>query len=244
MSRGNQGNVIWQATIMSLIKSPPHIAFDASYVCHRAANAIVTQVDPLRVSSDALQIINQFLDEFITLLLTSAKSLDLSRIKTAVVALLPSSLGKNAIVEAELQVKSYTETADDIDYEAYERTRRLDSIPLDSIGALLRQECINHCTLAENNHNRQSTRRPSIGVPKTHNFSISPIVTVYVTSIIEHVAEYVLIVSIDHVWSLSLPFLHYHHHQHLQQCLSIQSFHQIHQIHPFTTFPPFYPLVR
>ncbi|KAI7883887.1 hypothetical protein K492DRAFT_205087 [Lichtheimia hyalospora FSU 10163] len=170
-------------------------AFDASYVCHRAANAIVTQVDPLRVSSDALQIINQFLDEFITLLLTSAKSLDLSRIKTAVVALLPSSLGKNAIVEAELQVKSYTETADDIDYEAYERTRRLDSIPLDSIGALLRQECINHCTLAENNHNRQNTRRPSIGVPKTHNFSISPIITVYVTSIIEHVAEYVLIAA-------------------------------------------------
>ncbi|CDH55928.1 hypothetical protein RO3G_16527 [Lichtheimia corymbifera JMRC:FSU:9682] len=169
--------------------------FDTSYVCHRAANAIVTQVDPLRVSSDALQIINQFLDEFITLLLTSAKSLDLSRIKTAVVALLPSSLGKNAIVEAELQVKSYTETADDIDYEAYERTRRLDSIPLDSIGALLRQECINHCTLAENNHNRQNTRRPSIGVPKTHNFSISPIVTVYVTSIIEHVAEYVLIAA-------------------------------------------------
>ncbi|KAI9311678.1 hypothetical protein BX666DRAFT_1994418 [Dichotomocladium elegans] len=160
---------------------------EARFICHRAANAIVTQVDPLRVSTDALQIINQFLDEFLTLLLSSAQSLDLSRIKSGVYALLPTSnLGKNAIVEAELQVKSYTEVAETIDYEAYERTRSLATLDAHIIDQL-RQGCVDYCTLAEKNHQiNNPTRRPLFSE------RISPIVTVYVTSILEHLAEYVL----------------------------------------------------
>ncbi|KAI8140514.1 hypothetical protein BJV82DRAFT_671590 [Fennellomyces sp. T-0311] len=163
---------------------------EVRYVCHRAANAIITEVDPLRVSTDALQVINQFLDEFVTLLLSSSQSLDLSRIKTTVLTLLPSALGKNAIVEAELQVKSYSESAEAIDYEAYEQTRQLDMAALNKISDRLREECVNYCTLAEKNH--QNPRRPSLVAKPTERVAISPIVTVYVTAIIEHVAEYIL----------------------------------------------------
>ena len=166
---------------------------EVRYVCHRAANAIITEVDPLRVSTDALQVINQFLDEFITLLLSSSQSLDLSRIKTTVLTFLPSALGKNAIVEAELQVKSYSESAEAIDYEAYEKTRELDLEALSKVSDRLREECVNYCTLAEKNH--QNPRRPNLVSTTTERVAISPIVTVYVTAIIEHVAEYILTVS-------------------------------------------------
>ncbi|KAI9250508.1 hypothetical protein BDA99DRAFT_522687 [Phascolomyces articulosus] len=166
------------------------------YVCHRAANAIITEVDPLRVSTDALQVINQFLDEFVHLLLSSSQSLDLSRIKTTVLSLLLSSaVGKNAIVEAELQVKSYSESTDTIDYEAYERTRTLDPSLLPKLVDRLREDIVNYCTLAEKNH--QNPRRPSLAstistTNTVNNIAISPIVIVYVTAIIEHVAEYIL----------------------------------------------------
>lgn len=168
------------------------------YVCHRAANAIITEVDPLRVSTDALQAINQFLDEYLCLLLSSSQSLDLSRIKAAVLSLLPSSLGKNAIVEAELQVKSFTESLDTIDYEAYERTRYLDrpdEFPLARISAMLREECLEYCTLAEKNHQRHDSKTWKNQVAKSKSdVAVSPIVTVYITTIIEHLAEYILTV--------------------------------------------------
>ncbi|KAI9482625.1 hypothetical protein BDB00DRAFT_856882 [Zychaea mexicana] len=183
---------------------------EVRYVCHRAANAIITQVDPLRVSTDALQVINQFLDEFVSLLVSSAQSLDLSRIKTAVLQLIASAVGKNAIVEAELQVKSYSESAsiDATDYEAYERTRTL-ADPATLLGPIidrLRHECVDYCNLAEKNHQnpKNSRRRPSLATTVSStttasgtaaakdNLVISPIVTVYVTAIIEHVAEYIL----------------------------------------------------
>ncbi|ORZ02224.1 hypothetical protein BCR43DRAFT_2643 [Syncephalastrum racemosum] len=161
---------------------------EARYVCHRAANAIITEVDPLRVSTDALQAINHFLDEFLSVLLSSSLSLDLSRIKSVVLALLPSSLGKNAIVEAELQVKSFTET-NAIDFDAYERMRSMtdEAFPLPQVLLSLRTQCVDYCTLAEKNH-----QQPNKSLTPDREMLVSPIVVVYITTVIEHMAEYIL----------------------------------------------------
>ncbi|PKC00401.1 hypothetical protein RhiirA5_365745, partial [Rhizophagus irregularis] len=68
------------------------------YISQRAANAIIADVAPYRISSEALSAINNFLDEFLYFLIDSARSLDLIRIKDAISQVLPTSLGKNAIV--------------------------------------------------------------------------------------------------------------------------------------------------
>ncbi|KAI7900350.1 uncharacterized protein BX663DRAFT_518355 [Cokeromyces recurvatus] len=164
---------------------------DEHYICQRAANAIISEIGPFRVSTDALQTINQFLDEFIVLLLTCSLSLDLSQIKTAIFNLLPSTLGKNAIVEAELEVKSFTEI-ESIDYDLYERMRKLEGsqFPIEKAIPLLREKCFQYCTLADKEDQIHLQRRM-----KHNNDSvivISPIVAIYVTTIIEHVAEYLL----------------------------------------------------
>ncbi|KAI8138910.1 hypothetical protein BJV82DRAFT_673252 [Fennellomyces sp. T-0311] len=162
---------------------------DARYICQSAANAIISEIGPYRVSNDALQTINQFLDEFLTYLLSSSLSLDLSRIKAVVFTLLPSTLGKNAIVEAELEVKTFTET-EAIDYDTYERMRLLGShgaFPLNDALPLLREKCLEFCTLAD-----REEPRNSIGQSPTNDISIAPIVAIYVTTVLEHIAEYVL----------------------------------------------------
>ncbi|KAL0075967.1 hypothetical protein J3Q64DRAFT_1841190 [Phycomyces blakesleeanus] len=162
---------------------------DYRYVGHRAAHAIIAEIGPYRVSSDALQAINQFIDELVLQLLSTSLSLDLSRIKLALFSIIPSSLGKNAIVEAELEVKTFTET-EPIDYEAYERMRLLgvDSpFPMDRIIPLVRYSCLDYCTLADKDEdeNEKSNSQPKDDI-------ISPILVIYLTTIIEHVAEYLL----------------------------------------------------
>lgn len=148
-----------------------------------------------------MQAINQFLDEFLSLLLSSALSLDLSRIKAVVFALLPSTLGKNAIVEAELEVKTFTET-EAIDYESYERMRSLGSngsgsFPLNDALPLLRERCLEFCTLADKEESDQYSLRGFGNNTNNNNnnsssITISPIVAIYVTTVLEHIAEYVL----------------------------------------------------
>ncbi|KAF1801699.1 hypothetical protein FB192DRAFT_1471282, partial [Mucor lusitanicus] len=167
---------------------------DEHYICQRAANAIISEIGPFRVSTDALQAINQFLDEFIVLLLTCSLSLDLSQIKSVVVSLLPSTLGKNAIVEAELEVKTFTET-ESIDYDLYERMRNLaeKDFPLNEAVPLLREKCFEFCTLADKDD--QLYLQKSIRHKRNEanmKVIISPIVAIYVTTVMEHIAEYLL----------------------------------------------------
>lgn len=129
------------------------------------------------------------------LLLTSSLSLDLSRIKAVVFTLLPSTLGKNAIVEAELEVKTFTET-EAIDYESYERMRMLGTdgqpaFPVNDALPLLREKCLEFCTLADREEQR-AYMDPAITPTTRQNIAIVPIVAIYVTTVLEHIAEYVL----------------------------------------------------
>ncbi|KAF7729620.1 hypothetical protein EC973_003993 [Apophysomyces ossiformis] len=162
---------------------------DVRYICQRAANAIISEIGPYRVSTDALQAINQFLDEFLRLLLSNSLSLDLSRTKAVVFDLLPSTLGKNAIVEAELEVKTFTET-ETIDIEIYERMRSLDNLVFEDTLPLLREKCLEFCTLADKEEQQQF--EASSEIARKDAIVISPIVAIYITTVLEHIAEYIL----------------------------------------------------
>ncbi|RUS12773.1 hypothetical protein BC937DRAFT_87065, partial [Endogone sp. FLAS-F59071] len=166
---------------------------DARYISQRAANAIISEVGPYRISTDALQSINTFLDEFLLQLVNTALSLDLSRIKTSVNQLLPSNLGKNAIVEAELEVKTFTESGERVDYSVYERMRRLgtgqDAFPADRVLPQFREKCMFYCTLADKEAPGVNRQVPE---DQDRDVIISPIVAIYVTAVVEHIAEYLL----------------------------------------------------
>lgn len=125
--------------------------------------------------------------------------MDLSQIKSVVFSLLPSTLGKNAIVEAELEVKTFTET-ESIDYELYERMRNLgeegdgSKFPLEEAVPLLREKCFEYCTLADKDDQLylQNSIRKKARNEAEMKVIISPIVAIYVTTVMEHIAEYLL----------------------------------------------------
>ncbi|KAI7875092.1 uncharacterized protein EV154DRAFT_472890 [Mucor mucedo] len=154
------------------------------YVCQRAAHAIIAEFGPIRVSSDALSAINLFLDEFLALLIMSASTLDLVLLKTAVVQLLPHSLGKNSLVEAEIELKHQIE-AEQHDFTTYEKMRHT-VYPPEQIIPLLQLACTDYCTLAAENH---SSNAPHL---QNDTITIAPVVVIYVTAIVEHIAEYIL----------------------------------------------------
>jgi hypothetical protein len=147
------------------------------------------------VSSDALGAINLFLDEFLALLITSASSVDLVRLRTAVVQLLPHSLGKNALVEAEIELKHQVES-EQHDFTSYEKMRILinqdGTFPVDQVIPPVQLACSNYCNLASDDNQGSIRSLFSTAAKKTGNIIIAPVVVIYVTTIVEHIAEYIL----------------------------------------------------
>ncbi|ORZ15875.1 hypothetical protein BCR42DRAFT_491876 [Absidia repens] len=160
------------------------------YICRRAANAILSEIGPYQISSDALQTINQFLDQVLALLLQNTQSLQLSRVKSHLLTLLPLNLGKNAIVEAELEVKTHCET-NNVYYQLYtESANETTPFLLDQTWTSLRYRCIEYSTLTDKAPD--SPTRNNNGDNELQGMELPPVVIIYFTAVLEHIAEYIL----------------------------------------------------
>jgi hypothetical protein len=82
-----------------------HIA--PAYVGTLSANIILSSIRPTRVEPDTLRSFNIFLDELLWLILDSARSLATNRLKAGLLQIMPSVVGKEAVLEAEIEVRAY-----------------------------------------------------------------------------------------------------------------------------------------
>ena len=78
-----------------------------SYISARSAEVILSDVRPIKLKPDALHAINVLLDEALYSILSTARSLATDRLKAALLKVLPTSLGKEALLEAEVELKAY-----------------------------------------------------------------------------------------------------------------------------------------
>ncbi len=78
-----------------------------SYISARSAEVILSDVRPIKLKPDALHAINVLLDEALYSILSAARSLATDRLKAALLKVLPTSLGKEAVLEAEVELKAY-----------------------------------------------------------------------------------------------------------------------------------------
>lgn len=158
---------------------------DTLYISQRAAD-----VAPYRISSEALLAINTFLDEFLYTLIDSARSLDLVRIKLAISQVLPTSLGKNAVQEAELELKTYVENGNSD--HTQERTIEINPFPLQKVFEQFRVKCQYFSTLGERDPNcwDHNSVPDLYGAEGIH---IAPSLAIYLTAVLEYVGEYILI---------------------------------------------------
>lgn len=87
------------------VTSPPILA--PSYISSQSANVILSDVRPFKLQSEALHAINVFLDEFLYSILDNSGSLSTDKLRASLLNLLPTSLGKEALLEAEVELRAY-----------------------------------------------------------------------------------------------------------------------------------------
>lgn len=79
------------------------------YISARSAEVILSDVRPIKLKPEALTSINVLLDEFLYSILSLSRSLATDKLKGALLKVLPTSLGKEALLEAEVELKAYWE---------------------------------------------------------------------------------------------------------------------------------------
>ncbi|UZJ54890.1 hypothetical protein CBS101457_004210 [Exobasidium rhododendri] len=182
-----------------------------SYISSRSANSLISYARPTRIQAVTLYYLNKILDELLLLILSSAKSLATDRIKSdGILKVLGGQSGngsgagavlaKNAVLEAELELRSYLEGQRKeggkmpLGLSATSRWDGTDTFPVHRAYEALRIRCQYYSTLGD-------LEDPSSRTPQDQNImsadgrpvaTITPGVSIYVTALLEFVAEHIL----------------------------------------------------
>jgi hypothetical protein len=80
-----------------------------SYLSSAKAELCLSELRPTNIRTEALICINVFLDELLWLVLSSSRSFNTERLKIGLLKALPTTLGKEALLEAEVELRVYWE---------------------------------------------------------------------------------------------------------------------------------------
>ena len=80
-----------------------------TFISSHSADVILSDIRPFKLKTEALRSINVFLDELLYTILASSKSLVTDRLRAGLLGLLPTSIGKEALLEAEVELRAYWE---------------------------------------------------------------------------------------------------------------------------------------
>lgn len=83
------------------------IAIGPSFISSHSADVILSEVRPIKLKIEALRSINVLLDEFLYNILSTACSLSTDKLRASLLSLLPTTLGKEALLEAEVELRAY-----------------------------------------------------------------------------------------------------------------------------------------
>lgn len=83
-----------------------------SYISAHSADVILSDIRPIKLKPEGLRAINVLLDEFLAKILSTSSSLVTDKLRASLLSLLPTSLGKEALLEAEVELRAYWERTD------------------------------------------------------------------------------------------------------------------------------------
>ncbi|KAG2013255.1 hypothetical protein CC2G_010186 [Coprinopsis cinerea AmutBmut pab1-1] len=168
---------------------------EPAYISSHSADVILSDIRPFKLKPDALRCINALLDEFLHNVLHASGSLSTDRLRAALLGLLPTSLGKEALLEAEVELRAY-----------WERTAPAGIIPpleddtatfhLPWAYELLRNKCEAYSTLNEADEDplaetRINDKFSRSGASPPKVLLVAP-AALYLTAILEAVCEHIL----------------------------------------------------
>ncbi|KAJ7228169.1 hypothetical protein GGX14DRAFT_611536 [Mycena pura] len=163
------------------------------YISSHSADVILSDIRPIKLTLEALRSINVLLDEFLFNILSSARSLSTDKLRASLLSILPTSLGKEALLEAEVELRAY-----------WDRTPRPAVLEDDSENfnlqwafELLRLKCEAYCTLNESDEDstaiaRLSERMTQLGGTTPPFAALIAPASLYLTAILESICEHIL----------------------------------------------------
>ncbi|KAI0711045.1 hypothetical protein C8T65DRAFT_695490 [Cerioporus squamosus] len=165
-----------------------------SYISTRSAEVILSDVRPIKLKPEALHSVNVLLDEVLYNILSVSRSLATEKIKAALLKVLPTSLGKEALLEAEVELKAY-----------WDRTGARASSPRTSSSEfdlqwsfeLLRLKCEAYSTMNDSDEDAEAEKRlqqrmEAAGSTAPPSPALLAPAALYLTAILEAICEHVL----------------------------------------------------
>ncbi|KAI0686484.1 hypothetical protein BC835DRAFT_1420321 [Cytidiella melzeri] len=161
-----------------------------TYISSRSADVILSDVRPIKLKLEALRSMNVLLDEFLYKLLSAANSLSTEKLKAGLNKVLPTTLGKDAVLEAELELKAYWE-------RNTPHTPTTQEFDLQWSFELLRLKCEAYSTMNDTDEDaevekRLNERMMHAGGSAPPHASLMAPAALYLTAILEQICQHVL----------------------------------------------------
>ncbi|KAF9534568.1 hypothetical protein CPB83DRAFT_842530 [Crepidotus variabilis] len=163
-----------------------------NYISAHSADVILSDIRPIKLKPEALSAINVLLDEFLHSILSTSRSLATEKLRSALLSILPTSLGKEALLEAEVELRAYWErTKSKVPPEDDTRV-----FHLQWSFEVLRLKCSAYSTLNEEDEDPAAEFRIDEVFSKAHeyppNTALLDPAALYLTAIIESMCEHIL----------------------------------------------------
>ncbi|KAK0444430.1 hypothetical protein EV421DRAFT_1801011 [Armillaria borealis] len=159
-----------------------------SYLSAHSADVILSDIRPIKLKVEALHSINVLLDEFLYKIINTAQSLVTDKLRAGLLSVLPTPLGKEALLEAEVELRAYkdrTKSAKTIEDDK-------DTFNLAWAFELLQLKCQAYSTLNESDEDPASEGLLEERMNLSHHLHApSPTLVapaaLYLTAILEHI---------------------------------------------------------
>lgn len=200
-----------------MILPPIAVSPEAAFIAHSAASQIITNdhdshadawydqngIEPATetalVSEAALILVNSFLDQLLFNFLQVARSTALTSLRPAVIEALKPKLAKDAITNADEELREYLGGADESDYAEPEGRHSARDWDLELVWKRTRLRCMVYSSLGDMEEEDEDLymeqENLEIGANEDISDVISPAVAIFLTSVMEYMGELTLTVA-------------------------------------------------
>ncbi|KAH9077225.1 hypothetical protein EDB83DRAFT_2348894 [Lactarius deliciosus] len=161
------------------------------YISAHSAEVILSDFRPLKLQPDALRFLNLLLDDILANIITSSRSILTDRLKSGLLKTLPTTMGKDALLEAEMELHAYWQRPNAIKPSASQTSTSEHSFAVPLMIELMRLKCEAYSTLNDSDEDAQvenkiQERLQSQGVEPPKSIVVAP-ASLYLTAILEHI---------------------------------------------------------
>jgi hypothetical protein len=204
-----------------LLSPPQSVAPEAAFIAASAASQIVTNDhdghadiwydhngvepsdQPTIISPGALQLVNSFLDQLLFSFLQVSKGTSLATLRPAVTEVLKPKLAKDAINNADEELREYLGGADEDDYthpQGHHTSRDWD---LELVWKRARLRCMVYSSLGDMEEEEEDLymEQENLDIGADESAYISPAVAIFLTSVLEYMGELTLTVAGQASWN-------------------------------------------